>query len=71
MESARTLSDVSEVGLMVPGAVFNVSADDWFLGETFNLVQYSFAKGYFEVLDGPLEFDGQTAVITPPDLING
>jgi branched-chain amino acid transport system substrate-binding protein len=70
METARTLTDVSNVGLMVPDAVFNVGAEDWFLGETFNLMQYSFAKGYFEVLDGPLEFDGQTAAVTPADLIN-
>lgn len=70
MESARTLNSISEVGLMVPGATFNVGADDWFLGETFNLVQYSFAKGYFEVLDGPIDLDGQTATLTPDDLIN-
>ncbi len=71
METARTLDAVSEVGLMVPGATFNTSGDDWFLGETFNLVQYSLAKGYFEVVQGPIDFDGQTATLTPPDLING
>ena len=71
METTRTMSDVTEVGLMVPGATFNLSADDWFLGETFNLVQYSFAKGYFEVVEGPLDFDGQTTSVTPDELING
>jgi branched-chain amino acid transport system substrate-binding protein len=71
METTRTLTEVSEVGLMVPGATFNLGADDWFLGETFNLVQYSFAKGYFEVVEGPLDFDGQTTTVTPDDLING
>ena len=71
METTRTMADVSEIGLMVPGAVFNLNADDWFLGETFNLVQYSFSKGYFEVVDGPLDFDGETTTVTPDELING
>ena len=70
METARTLTDVSEIGLMVPGATFNVGVDDWFLGETFNIVQYSLANGYFEVIEGPLDFDGQTASVTPDELIN-
>jgi branched-chain amino acid transport system substrate-binding protein len=71
METARTLSDVSDVGIMMPGSTWNTSADDWFLGETFNLMQYSFENGYFEVLEGPIDLDGQTATLTPEDLING
>ncbi len=70
METARNLTGLEDIGLMVPGAVFNVGADDWFLGETFNLMRYSLANGYFEVLQGPIELDGQTATLTPDDLVN-
>ncbi len=70
MEAARNLSDLKDVGLMNPGAVFNVNGEDRFLGETFNLMQYSLAKGYFEVLEGPINFDGKTASLTPSELLN-
>ena len=71
METARTMSDIQGVGLMLAGQVHNVSADDWFLGETFNLVQYGLADGYFSPVGEMHNEDGKTASYTPANLING
>jgi branched-chain amino acid transport system substrate-binding protein len=70
METARTLSDVKGVGLELPEASWTVGADDWFLGENFNLVQYTTSGNYFKTLKF-IKADDQTEEITPDDLING
>lgn len=70
METARTL-DVSDVGLLMPGVKLFVDAKDRFLGEEFTLVQYSAANKYFDLVGSILDFNGDTAKITPPNLING
>lgn len=70
METARTL-DVSEVGLLMPGVTLEVDATDWFLGEMFTLAQYSAAQGHFELVGDILDFNGETAKITPKNLIDG
>ena len=54
-----------------PPRQWTVSADDWFLGEEFNLVQYSTADGFFKTIGDLQKLDGKTASITPPNLING
>ena len=71
METARTATSIEGIGLMLEGQVHNLSADDWFLGETFNLVQYSLADGFFSPVGEIHEEDGNTASYTPEDLING
>lgn len=70
METARTITDVKNVGLQLPGAQWTVNGDDWFLGEEFFLVQYSTADGFFSSIGELQKFDGQTAEITPENLIN-
>lgn len=70
METARTL-DVSDVGLLMPGVTLQVDATDWFLGEMFTLAQYSAAQGHFELVGDILDFNGETAEITPKNLIEG
>ncbi len=70
METARTLTEVSEIGLMPPGATWTLGAEDWFLGEQFNLVQYSAADGFFSALGDLQVYDDQTEEITPDSLIN-
>lgn len=70
METARTL-EASDVALLMPGVKLSVDAKDWFLGEMFTLAQYRTALGHFELLGSVLDFSGQTAKITPPDLIDG
>jgi hypothetical protein len=69
MQTLRTL-DVKDIGLQLPKSTWVVNADDWYLGESFNLVQYSVADGFFKTLQF-IDDNGQTAGITPPDLING
>ncbi|MCZ7536658.1 MAG: ABC transporter substrate-binding protein [Acidimicrobiia bacterium] len=71
METARTMSTIEGIGLMLDGQVHNLSADDWFLGETFHLVQYSTADGYFSPIGELINEDGNTASYTPDDLLNG
>jgi branched-chain amino acid transport system substrate-binding protein len=70
METARTLSNLKDVALELPEATWSLGPDDWFLGEEFALVQYSGSGAYFKTLKF-LNESGQTATITPPDLING
>jgi branched-chain amino acid transport system substrate-binding protein len=71
METARQI-ELSDVGLMIPGTTFSVSADDWFLGETFNLAQYSVADAFFTAItDEPIDVNGETASFTPENLIAG
>ena len=70
MEAARTLKDVSGVGLQIPAAKWNTSADDWFVGETFQFIKYDAAAKH-TVPIGPLtNDDGKTATLTPAELIN-
>jgi branched-chain amino acid transport system substrate-binding protein len=71
METARTLSDLEGIGLQLPDAVWNVDAEDWFLGEQFNLVQYSGADGYFKPVGEMIDLEGRTGEITPESLVNG
>jgi hypothetical protein len=71
MQAVRTISEAKGVGLQLPAAQWTVSADDWFLGEEFNLVQYSTADGFFKTIGDLQKLDGKTASITPPNLING
>jgi branched-chain amino acid transport system substrate-binding protein len=70
MEAARTLKDVSDVGLQLPSAKWNTSADDWFIGETFQFIKYDANTGHSDPI-GPLTHDdGRTASLTPEELIN-
>ncbi|HET6952499.1 MAG TPA: ABC transporter substrate-binding protein [Acidimicrobiales bacterium] len=73
MESVKNL-EVSEAGLLLPGVTVKTGKDDNFLGEQFNVMQYEFvspdAKNHF-VLQGDLvDVEGQTAELSPEDLIN-
>ncbi len=70
MESARTLKDVSGVGLQIPAAKWNTNANDWFVGETFQLIKWDATAGHSDPI-GPLtNDDGKTASLTPAALIN-
>jgi len=70
MQAARTYS-ATGLGFMLPGATFATNASDWFVGETYELVQFSLAKKYFVPITPLIDDDGKTAKITPPQLING
>ena len=71
MQAMRTITQAKGVGLQLPAAQWTVGSDDWFLGEEFNLVQYTTAGGYFKTVGDLQKLDGKTASITPPNLING
>ena len=65
MEAARTLTDVTGVGLQIPAAKWNTVANDWFVGETFQFVKYDATAGHTNPI-GPLtNDDGKTASLTP------
>lgn len=56
-------------GLMIDGSTVTTSADDRYLAENVQLVQYDAAGAYFNYLGEVLDYEGQTADLTPPDLI--
>ena len=65
MEAARTLHGRDGVGLQIPAAKWNTSADDWFVGETFQFIKYNATAGHTDPV-GPLtDDDGKTASLTP------
>jgi branched-chain amino acid transport system substrate-binding protein len=70
METARTLKNVSDVGLQLPGSKWNTSKDDWFLGETFQLVKYNKAEGHTEKVGAITDLDGKTASLSPKSLLD-
>ena len=57
-------------GLMIDGSTVTTNADDRYLAENVQLVQYDSAGGYFNYLGDVLDYEGQTAELTPPDLID-
>ena len=74
IESLHDL-DVSDVGLLLPGVSVTTGENDGYLGESLQLAQYEFtaegARNHF-VPQGELsDFEGLTADLTPPDLIEG
>jgi branched-chain amino acid transport system substrate-binding protein len=70
MEAARTLHDVSGVGLEIPSAKWNTGAGDWFVGETFQFIKYDATAGHSDPIGPVTNDDGKTALLTPGNLIN-
>lgn len=71
METART-STFGDVGVMIPGTTMEVNADDWYLAETFNLVQFDYEQGFFEVVsETPIDENGNALAVTPEGLVFG
>jgi branched-chain amino acid transport system substrate-binding protein len=75
MEALRDLQGIEDVGLLLPGVSLDTSADDLFLGEEVQLVQYGFegpdARNHFTMVGELTDYEGQTVEFTPPDLISG
>jgi branched-chain amino acid transport system substrate-binding protein len=70
MEAASNL-DVTNVGLMFEGQTFVTNAEDRFVGESFHLVQYANADGFFKQVGELTDENGNTPDYTPEELING
>lgn len=68
MDSIRNMDGLTS-GLMVDGAEANTGEDDNFMVENVQLVKYNSAGPYFENVGEVLDFEGQTAEVTPADLI--
>jgi branched-chain amino acid transport system substrate-binding protein len=70
MEAMRSIEGISEVGMLVDGVEVRTSADDPFLAENLQLVQYDGAAGHFNTVGEVLDFEGKTAELTPEGFIN-
>jgi branched-chain amino acid transport system substrate-binding protein len=70
METARTLSDAKNVGLQLPGSSWSTSADDWFIGEDFQLIKYSVAEKHTDPVGSLIDDSGKTAALSPPALLD-
>ena len=71
LEAVRNMDGVSG-GLLLDGTTLSTSGnDDPYMGETVQVIQFDMAKGYFEDVGKPTDFEGQTIELTPPDLISG
>jgi branched-chain amino acid transport system substrate-binding protein len=70
METARTLPGSKGVGLQLPGSTWGTSAKDWFLGEDFQLIQYSVAQGHTNPLGPLIDDSGKTAELSPASLLH-
>lgn len=75
MESLHNLDGVSDVGLLLPGVSITTGPDDPYMGESLQLGQYDFVgagqRNHFALVGDLVDFEGQTAEFTPPDLISG
>jgi branched-chain amino acid transport system substrate-binding protein len=71
MDAMHAIDDISGVGLLIDGVSVKTSADDPYLAENVQLIQYDAAEAHFNnVGDEVLDFEGKTADITPKGLIN-
>ncbi|MCB1037926.1 MAG: ABC transporter substrate-binding protein, partial [Acidimicrobiales bacterium] len=68
MNAMYDLQDVTG-GLLIDGVTVNTSADDRFLAENVQMIQYDAAAEHFNNVGDVLDFEGKTADITPKDLI--
>ena len=70
INALRTI-DTEGLGLALDGVQIKMGADDPFLAENLQLIQYDSANKYFENVGEVIDFEGKTADLTPEDLING
>ena len=68
MEQAYNLDHLI-TGLALPQSAFNTSLEDKFPEEVLQLMQYNEANGYYDFLGEPQDFEGQTADLTPENLL--
>jgi ABC-type branched-subunit amino acid transport system substrate-binding protein len=69
METARTLTDIKGVGLQLDGSTWTTSADDWFIGETFQFIQYDATAGHSNPVGSITDDNGKTADLSPKALL--
>ena len=69
LNTLRTI-DTEDQGLLLKGVKAKMSADDPFMAENLQLIQYDAAKRYFNNVGDLIDFEGKTAKLTPESLIN-
>lgn len=70
LETLKSI-DTEDLGLVLSGATIKMSEDDAYLVEDLQMIQYDASKGYFSDVGDLIDFEGQTADLTPKELISG
>ncbi len=70
MDAVRNY-DEADSSLLLDGVTVTTGPDDRFMGETVTLIQYDAAEAHFNEIGEIIDFEGQTAEVTPEDLITG
>ena len=63
--------DTQNLGLVLDGVTIKMSADDAYLAEDLQMIKYDASKKYFSDVGPLIDFEGQTAKLTPKELIGG
>ncbi|MBX3315144.1 MAG: ABC transporter substrate-binding protein [Actinobacteria bacterium] len=74
LDTMRNIDISDQMGMLVDGVTLKMSADDAYLAENVQTIQYKYVsdtEAYFENVGDILDFEGKTKDITPEDLING
>ena len=58
------------IGLLLDGITVTTSADDPYMGESVQLIQYNAANKYFDDIGPVVDEEGKTKSLTPTDLIS-
>ncbi|QXC60462.1 ABC transporter substrate-binding protein [Aquihabitans sp. G128] len=69
LDTLRTI-DTKGLGLLIDGVDAKMSADDPYLAENLQLIQYDAGNKYFTNVGDVIDFEGKTADLTPKDLID-
>lgn len=71
LNTLRNIDTDEQLGMLVEGVTLKMGADDAFLAENVQTVQYDAKAAHFNNVGEILDFEGKTTEITPGDLING
>jgi branched-chain amino acid transport system substrate-binding protein len=73
MEAMHNIDGISDVGVLLPGVTLHTEDGDNYLAEAYNLIKYEYdpADPHFVLEGDVVDSEGQTAEVTPDDLING
>ncbi|MCU1356931.1 MAG: branched-chain amino acid transporter substrate-binding protein [Acidimicrobiales bacterium] len=71
MDAMHAISPMTDVGLLVAGVEVHTAADDPYLAEDVQMVQYDAKGSHFVNVGDVIDYEGKTAQFTPKDLISG
>ncbi len=70
MNAIHTLPGVTDIGLQLPKSKWTTSAQDAFIGETFQMITYDANEGHTNPVGPLIDDNGKTAELSPQDLLN-